>query len=217
MDKPPTPEFFSVSGLDFEPAPPEPTGDTRGAAEFAPGHTPVLPLTPRQRVDKFFASIGLGGLNIEHVIEAVMFDARPLPKGRERDARRMADLIAGGHRGMPDGPLIGAEDLTPGQLEELERLRPILRRMMGDAEQRTLTNATAYTQEAVRAREWAEAGRRARPHREVLLVVHDHGRERRPACNQRTRGSRRSSSRASPDDPDGSSSRLSLVPLGVGR
>ncbi|MEK6328221.1 MAG: hypothetical protein AABM66_11965 [Actinomycetota bacterium] len=137
-------------------------------------------LTPRQRVDKFFKEIGLGGLDVELVIEAGLFGARPLPKGREQDARRMADLIMGGRLGI-DGPLAGAEGLTAEQLEKLEQLRPILRRMMGEAEQRILRAARMEEPPAPRlGDQWS----RNRLHRAC-------GRAPRVATNGRVRGGRR--------------------------
>lgn len=113
----------------------------------------------------------------------------------------MADLVSGAHIGLPNGPLAGAEGLTSEQLEELERIRPSLQRLQTEAYERVLATGTMNSQEAVRAREWVQTARRFRGSAFHHIEPQEQGRERRPACNQRRRGSRRSSSRASPDDP----------------
>lgn len=193
-DEPPTIQRFSDLDLP-EAAPLVPTADTRGAAEVT-SHTPSgpVPLTPRRRVNQFFASIGLGNLDIEHVIEAKLLGSRPAPKGREADASRMACILAGSSTGIIElnSPGPGVDDLTPEQVEELDSLRPVLQRMMADAYRRILIRQRRAEDDVAPRTE--RKGCDTRLHSPT-------GRTRRVATNGHTRGSRRVASSPGGEPP----------------
>jgi hypothetical protein len=102
----------------------------------------------------------------------------------------MAQIACGVRREI-DGPPICAEYLTEAQLAELQELQPTLSRIRAHVWRRRQRRKAFIVRASIGPR-----GHRAVYH----ALIRQQGRERRPSCNQRSRGSRRS--RAGPDDSD---------------
>jgi hypothetical protein len=154
--------------------------------------SPAERLTPRQRVDAFFARIGLGHLSVEHEIEAV-YGLRDQRTDTE-DSIRMGQIAFGGRRSV-DGPMICTEYLSEEQLAELEEIWPTLTRIHAQVERRLRRRRMPFfDRTAIGPRGRGLCATMHHP------IARQRGRECRPSFNGRRRGSRRSSPRAGPSD-----------------
>jgi hypothetical protein len=178
-----------------------------GAAPATSSATLTL-LTPRQRVAKLLEAVGLGHYKPEAIAELHVrdnFGGRPPKPDQLADVRRFEELMWLAHGiemyGL-DVPLYSShrpifDVLTIEEIEELLLLHPMIQRLVREAKRRIAAVAEQPVKYDMRpgamSANWETAASRSRGH------------DRRPGCNARTRGSRRTTAptRGSPDEPPG--------------